>query len=409
MSEFETGLDLSDVTPQRVIRLLTDSDWVQTGGRSGLYARFAARQAENDQLGHSVVIPLNPEAPDYQTVLVEAIDALKAIRTDDDGTDVVNRILTTPTDEFSFAKETAAPRGWIRWDDGMSLLESARAFLASGAKSAREPAKYFGNRYGQFAKRFLGEVMMGQTAVGSYVVRAYVPTSTVVPIHGGVPVEEAALFPGTDSVVGRDVSQTLLSTLEAATDALDYFRATESFAAFTEGDYPISYEAVRALQAIASNADESAVRVAWEPDTPETPAQTWAFEFSPDAAPVLAQAAVRLMRPEPHPETPAEGTVHLLTRAEESGPGVIGITTLTGHPANKVRVQLQGNDYHRAVLAHDEGQIVHVVGNLEKEGNLSWLYDARITSISAPVDPATRPVARREDRGLFELPGPDDG
>lgn len=35
-------------------------------------------------------------------------------------------------------------------------------------------------------------------------------------------------------------------------------------------------------------------------------------------------------------------------------------------------------EYHEAVIAHDEDRSITVVGNLSREGTISWLYDARL-------------------------------
>lgn len=383
-------------TPRRLIQLLEESGWEQISSRGDLYLRFLP---PGDELGRrrSLVVPLETEAPDFPELMREAVDALRALPSDSAAFTMLSRLTTSPTDQFAFAKETAAPKGWIQWDEGESLIASARGLLIAGAKTSRERLAYFGNRYGQFANRFLDEVMMGQTEVSSYVVRAYVPVDRAIPIRGGKEAEEGVHFIGQDAVSAREVSQTVASTLQSALEAIDHYQKSNSLSAFTSPELGLSYESVTAIKTIAANADYANITITWEGDDfLQGHRYEQAFNFTSSAVPVLERAANELVKPEPTRKATAIGTVHLLSRSDAGGPGVIGITTLSGHPANKMRVHLDEADYHRALTAHDQGAVITVTGNLEKEGNLSWLYQATISQINAPSAPEP---ARGEDPG----------
>lgn len=392
-------IDVDAVSPTRLAKVLAQADWEQVGERMGIYRRYAARGSSDVLRRRTILVPLDRAAPDYRLLIANAISDLESARGDEPGSEILARLLTTTTDEISFAKDTPAPRGWIRWDDGMELFAAARKFLSASAKRTRARSTYYGNRYGTFANRFLDEVMMGQTAISSFVVRAYIPADQLVPVHGTRDHERPALFG--DGVSGREISESLVETLVATTEAIDHYRAQKSIAGFTDPDEPISYEAVEALRTIAGGSDDSAVRVTWEQDNADAPAARWEFDFTPAVLPILERAASALIQPVAKPETQATGVVHLLTRADAGAPGVIGITTTSGQPANKLRVRLSDDDYHRAINAHDQDQIVHVVGTLEREGNLSWLYDARITRITSPPESVAPPTV---EVPLFALP-----
>lgn len=365
--------------------LLDEADWQPVMGRGGLYVRY--RPPERLSLGNaaSIVVPLDTTAQDYTELMTQALVALRDIPGDRPDSALLSRLLTSPTDEFSFEKDTSAPRGWIQWDEGMSLHEAARALLASGAKSAREHRKYFGNKYGQFANRFLDEVMMGQTAIASYVVRAYVPSDTQVPVKN-TPDDDAQHYPGVDVVLGRTVSKEVVETLQSAEEAVQHYRSHQSLSGFTSPESPLSYESVVALKQIAQDANESAIHISWEPSGTTSERHAWDFTFTPDSAGVFTKAATTLVKPEPQRRVTAMGLVHLLSRADAGAPGVVGITTADGTPANKVRVRLEPDDYHRAITAHDEGRTISVSGDLEKEGNLSWLYRATLAQVGERQD-----------------------
>lgn len=370
-------------SPRRLVQLLRESGWEQISSRGSLYLRFMPPADELGPRRRSLVVPLEAEAPDYVEVMRDAVEALRHLPSDSAAFTLLSRLTADPTDQFSFAKETAAPKGWIQWDQGESLVASARGLLIAGAKRARERLTYYGNKYGQFANRFLDEVMMGQTEVGSYVVRAYVPVDRPIPLRASKEAEEGVHFIGQDALASRDVSETVAQTLSATMEAIDHYRTSNSLSAFRSPELGLSYESVTAVKRIAADADYANITVTWEQTDASLHDQEQEFTFNASAVPVLERAANELVRPEPKRKASAIGTVHLLSRSDAGGPGVVGITTLDGRPAKKLRVRLDPEDYHRALNAHDEGSIVHVTGDYEREGNLSWLYDAEITRIVA--------------------------
>lgn len=405
----------------RLVRLLEEEHWVRTGGREGAYVRYAppevahlssepSTEGQSDRFERytlpptrrTVVVPLDPSAPDYRELLVDAVNAVRVLRPSDAYT-LLSRLSASPTDQLSFAKETRAPKGWIQWDQGETLIAAARSVLTAGAKSARERLAYFGNKHGQFATRFLDEVMMGQTAVGSYVVRAYIPTNAAIPLRGTKEALEGLHFPGIDAVSSREVSEAVVTTLTHTVEALDHYRSAASLSAFTDSSLGLSFEAVSAVKRLAENSEAANVVVSWDPSSGEYSTSDVEFTFVASHVPVLERAANALVAPEPQREVSAEGAVHLLSRDEADGPGVVGVTTLDGKPANKLRVHLHAEDYHRALRAHDRGSVIRVAGNLERQGSLSYLYQARITGVSELTD-SSAPDPADDSSGNTEGP-----
>lgn len=372
-----------NVNPRRLLEWLEEAHWVQVGGREGSYARF--EPPDDIDLGprrRSLLVPLDTQASDFVELMDEAIYTIGRMPRESAAFAMLNRLTTTPTDAFSFAKETPAPKGWIQWDVGESLISAARGLLIAGAKTAREPRSYYGNRHGRFAHRFLDQVMMGQTDVSSYVVRAYVPVDYSLPISTAKQAAEGVHFEGQDVISTRVVSRAVVAALESATDALDHFQRHNSISGFTDPNVAISYESVLALKAIAEGAEYADITVSWDAVDSKTE-HTQGFSFDASNVPVLERAAVELARPEPTQDAVATGAVHLLSRAEAGGPGVIGLTTTDGLPTRKLRVHLSAGDYAKALEAHGIGDLVTVTGILEREGSLSHLYSARVTRVSS--------------------------
>ncbi|MBC6461453.1 hypothetical protein [Actinomadura sp. HBU206391] len=399
------------VDPEKLTVLLSDAGWQLVGGRRGAYNRFSPPGQQSSALYGGLIIPLDKSAPDYTDQMSVAIKELASPPHRENWVQVIApRLSIQTTDRFSFRKESAAPSGLISWPTGEDLITSARQSLLAGAKSYLEPARYFGNRLGQFAKRYLETLLMGQTAPGSYVVTAYAPTDAAVPIKGGP--HDGMSFEGVSVATGRYISVSVSKALEATTEAIEHYRGTGSYAAFDDGiALGVSYEMTKALTGMTSNSDGADITIEWDPlASGPQPGESVTFSFRGSDAEVLEKVSTRLVSPEAPRQISVIGRVHLLTRKQAGGPGVVGIETFGSVEPRKLRVRMDSSeDYDQAVLAHREEFAVTMSGMLTREGNLNWLYNAQLDGVLGPIedlmqwgapDPPVPPLANQP---LFEV------
>ncbi|MEU9780676.1 hypothetical protein AB0H92_06790 [Streptomyces phaeochromogenes] len=385
MDEIDTAIP-DNVDPNRLRVVLKDLGWQNVGGREGIYARYAPPREGGSPPGMpSVLIPLDNTATDYRQLMHSALLQLAHYR-DFWTRSLYPRIALSSSDEFRFRKESSAPSGLISWRNGERLIECARRTLLAGAKYYLGPERHFVNRHGRFASRYLDRVMMGQTAPGSYIVTALAP-----------PDDQVSLKPSTDSFPStwdpgairlRTVSEAVAHAVGATVEALDHFRTNGSLAGFESGVVNgISYEMTNAILGIAANADESDITIEWDKaSTPPAGVESH-FEFRASDVPTLAQAAIRLAEDQSTTQISIIGRVHLLAKKQAGSAGVFGVDSLQSAGPRKVRVRLADDeDYHEAIRAHEEDLAIQVSGRLEKEGNLSWLYDATVIRTLGPLD-----------------------
>ncbi len=299
------------------------------------------------------------------------------------------RATFAPSDEFRFRKESPAPSGMISWPQGEQLIKAARGTLAAGAKSYRERLRYFSNRYGSFANRYLESVLMGQTAPGSYIVTAFAPTSMSVPFSAPAPAAPPTMF---ESAVAsgstREIGLTVMKAAVATVEAVAHYRQSGSMSAF-EALVPegVSFEMSVALRALATDSDGADIVVEWDPGVRLNEGVPSRVELSPSDAGVLERAShILATAPDEVRTASFVGRVVLLTTQDVGGPGVLGIENLAVERPRKIRVHLAAEDYVRALRAHEEGRAVRVQGRLERDGNLHWLYDTRLLAILGRVD-----------------------
>lgn len=375
------SLDPANIDPARLTLLLERAGWRLAGGRRGVFNRMEppVNSGSITVRPWSLLIPLDRQAGDFSESMQAALaDAATRTNREQWFTEIYPKLRTEPIDSFRFRKESSAPSGLISWKQGEELIQSARATLIAGAKSHVEHLRRFSNKFGQFASRYLDSVLMGQTAVGSYIVTAYAPIHSIIPIS--LSKSDMPAMPGTDSANARDVTESIYKALEATAEALDHQRRTGSYSAFDSGVREgLSYDLTVALQGITQDSEGGDISIEWDPVEPPRGSSTFVFEFSGAASAVLETASHRLGGPQGGPvSVTLSGRVHLLTKKHAGGPGVFGIETIS-KPTRKYRVRLNNPDqYHLAVRAHDEDLALRVSGNWEREGNINWIYHASV-------------------------------
>ena len=247
---------------------------------------------------------------------------------------------------------------------------------------------------------------MGQSGTGSYVVTALALTEARVPIRNTA--EDTLGLEGVDFARGRDVTASVVRALEATTEALGHFKSSGSMSGFDDQvSSGVSYELVTALHDVASGADESdiTIELAHTDDMSITDpmAEVHQFVFSGSDVTVLEQASAQLLVSTEPERLRVEGRVHLLERQVAGGPGLVGIDE--GNYRYRVRLN-SGEEYHEAVLAHDEDRLIMVEGDLSQKGTRRWLNNAQLLSRPnrAPSDPPYEDQAQR-GFGFPELGG----
>ncbi|MFD7610932.1 hypothetical protein [Streptomyces sp. NPDC059828] len=375
------------VDPDRLGALLTEAGWRQVGGRQGLYKRFLPPGGTSSGIGKSsLVIPLDDSAPEFSDLLHAALLQISQDR-ELWARSIYPRLAVEASDEFRFRKESAAPSGLIEWRSGEALIESARKTLIAGAKSYVSPGRHFVNRNGRFAGRYLDQVLMGQTAPGSYIVTAYAPPNGYVSLQSGGEGGVSNTIPEVGAAPVRAVNQAVVKALEATVEALEHYHASSSLSGFEDGvSRGVSYEMTNAVLGMASRADAADISIEWDSSAPASPSLPSYFEFTSDDVEPLSRAAVQLAEDQSTQVVTMVGRVHLLTKKNAGSPGVFGIESLLPGSPRKVRVRLRDEeDYHEAIRAHEEELALQVSGTLEKEGNLSWLYHATVIQAMGPI------------------------
>jgi hypothetical protein len=259
--------------------------------------------------------------------------------------------------------------GTIPINDGVLLIAKAKDLLSAAARSLYAKRKQFTRRAPKEAKEYLETLLLGQTEIGSYVVNVIAPVQTVAS-------EQNAATP-------IPLAQAITSNLVAGLSALEKAAATYE----EKGDFGAFDEAVAAgassnmCDALLgfsgekhSRTFEITVTGAPRPLFETTPAK---FVFSGKDVVALEKATGYYKGDYVLPERRLTGYITKLSRPKDETSGTITIDSALGDVERKVQVELTGDDYHQAVVAHDNSKMVRVEGDVHIKSKSAQLLNPK--------------------------------
>jgi hypothetical protein len=376
MSRYVTSNELNYIDPSALEALLTRTGWRQIAERGDLF-----RVLESPDSNTDVMIPLNTSFGDYLTRLNEALVGVEE-NLKERAEILLVQLIAGPVDGLEFERDAPTIRGSIEWQSGEKMYSAARNAFRAAAKSTQEHLPYFGsNRQRGTARQYMDGLRMGQTREGSYVITALVPTRSdaeMTPLPG---FEEYS--PG----FYRGVTANLMQASEAAMQAAADYNRTKEFDAVTEAvDYGVSSDLIDSLAELGHNRREVRIGVHWSPLVPKPASAPSEVTIHPDQIPALTRAAAILRQLTEVTTVTISGTVRQLEQQRFGETGISRIDVLTGTSARQLRVRLPAEQYTEAVEAHLRGAVLVVTGELSRERNRFWLYNARDINLVAASD-----------------------
>lgn len=100
-------------SPRRLIQLLEEAGWRQVSRSGDHYLRLAPQTDELGPRRQSLLVPLEPDAPDFPELMHEAMQALHSLPGDSTAFTLLSRLTSSPTDQFAFAKETGSSQSGV--------------------------------------------------------------------------------------------------------------------------------------------------------------------------------------------------------------------------------------------------------------------------------------------------------
>lgn len=350
---------------------LTSQGWTP----AGRYGEVATIFAKIDASGKTqeILLPMNEVLRDYP----ERMGDIVATISDVEGREQLSiyyDLIKSGFDVVRFRALDADEAGTISLENGVALYDNARNLVAAAANSAIKPKRAYRGNSSERAKDYLGDLRLGQTEIGSYVL------TILSPVPPSLESNQLPLLPelgAGEDPFPRTVTRKLVQALRATRNAVSEATATGSMEPF-EASIQAGVSA-NLCDAIAQLVDEGAgvdISVSWSRVRP-APEPVVVYSFTKDNARVLSEAASTFRDREPQPDVTIEGFVIGLYREHDEFDGKAKIRGFVDGRVRTMTAQFILPDYRKVVEAHDRKLQVRVDGDVVKRGQFQYLENAR--------------------------------
>lgn len=319
----------------------------------------------SDDEDSEILVPW-PSAKDYLPRIRQALSSIAAYekRLASGVVRDVQRLLSNVISVRVIHDDTSD--GTIPINDGVLLIAKAKELLSAAAHSVYARRRQFAGGTPKEAKAYLETLMLGQTEIGSYVVNVIAPTKPVISMDART----------TEAVsLGNAITLNLVTSLEALENASVAYEEVGDLKAFD----------VAVLAGASSNMCDALLGFSGEKhhrtfeitvtgtSGPMFENEPKKFAFDSRHVELLERVSAYYKDDYVLPQRRLTGYITKLSRPKDETSGTIIIDSTLGDIERKVRIELTGDDYHMAVLAHDNSKLVRVEGDVHiksKSANL---------------------------------------
>jgi hypothetical protein len=357
--------ELGAVPPGDVERYLAAHGWRREESE-GLSAFWTRASAGTDL---EVQLPVNNELRDYPARLAELLGTLTELE-DRPREDILRDLRNARVDVQHIRLLPNAPSGTTPLHEGFVAIRGVHDLFLAAATSAvlRTPTPVLPSQKPPEAWQFLRGVRLGQTSVGSYVLRIETPLADNI---------SAQVHPTVEPVSSRTVLTQLHRAVQAAQSAAGSEQVSEFEAQSAAG---VSANLCKALADIGGvQRSPFEITFAWAPAAPlDLP--TPDIRFDRHMISRLKDASEHLRTLLIAEDARVEGRVVELRRESLDAPGAAVIEgSVQGHVSrDKVIVHLDLGDYETALQVHRTDGALVVRGRLVRSGSHLELIDGQL-------------------------------
>lgn len=355
---------LPKVSIEEVRRYLQAKNWVCSGSiplAATVWHRVDSEDAE-------VVLPLSRSVKDHDQRLRDAVESIANFERREP-IDVANDVAGTALELVAVRVSSEDTLdGRIPINDGILLIQKAKDLLYSAAMALYAKRKHFGGRLPKETKEYLDTLLLGQTEVGSYVVKVIAPLNDVF-VDPGESNEKSSFT--------QEVAHSLTSGLSALTEAARRYQSSGDLSVFARAvGHGASANMCDALLGF-SGSDRSRsfeVKVSG-PAGPLFARETKVFPFKARDIETLKTASGFFKGDYVLRGWEVVGSVKHLRRPHTEEIGTITVDTIIGEGERSVNITLGPEAYQLAVRAHERKLTVRCWGDLHVKSRSATLMN----------------------------------
>lgn len=353
------------VSSEQLQAYLQARQWFEDGKIRNVATIWHRREV--DQAETEVMLPFS-SVKDYRQRLRDALSAIALFEVRD-VIDVLNEVKKLFSNTISVRViHDDTVDGTIPINDGVLLIAKAKDLLIAAAQSMYSKKKQFIGPTPKEAKAYLDSLLLGQTEIGSYVVNVIAPAQREVVVDGASP---------TGIALAQAITLNLVTGLEALEKASAVYEELGDIkvfdAAMLSGASANMCDALLGFSGEKHNRTfEITVTAIPGPLLASTPKK---FQFGAKHVELLEKATGYYKDEYVLHQRTLVGHIRKLSRPKDETSGTVSLQAQVGDVERNVQLELSGDDYHMAVLAHDNSELVKVQGDVHIKSKRSRLLN----------------------------------
>jgi hypothetical protein len=361
----DTSRSFAEVSIVQLEAYLVSKAWFLDGGISSVGTLWHRQDSESAE----VVLPKRPDIREFRKHFNDALIAISEFERRPIA-EVVADVVRLSSNLITvrvIGADTAD--GTIPINDGVLLFSKAKDLLYAAALSMYSKRKLFSGQPPKDAKAYVDSLLLGQTEIGSYVVNVIAPLSPPQP----APVTGA----GPEVPVAEAVTLNLVHGLEAIAKATTEFADSRSLKVFDSAvERGVSANMCDALVGFSGSQRnrDFEVRVSGAAG-PMFEGETKVFKFDADAVAAVQKASDYYKGDYTLDHRNIWGFVKKLDRPKGQEVGTITVVAAVDGVERSIKIMLNPDEYHQAVLAHDTKVIVACSGNIHIKNRRATLLN----------------------------------
>ena len=358
-------MDLTEkISPLAFAKYLKDMGWVQFQSKRQYIKIF---QYEKNDDFFQVVIPTEKKLNDYKEAMYKAV--VTVAEAENKSVEQVLLYLLNPnTDILKIRLEKKdVEAGNILFDDAIRMYENAKRLLAATALDILHPKKYHQGRMDDCVLKFLSSCRFGQTEIGSYVVSVVCPFAE---LDENEDYKQLSIFSDEEQCANsltRQVTSRVMKNISFIKNQIDNGEMDKLI--LQDEDKIISanfYEALGGLNLDSNGADVEFI-AEWSPIVKNADCVKSRILLTHDYYQPI-ETTIERLKDETNKSTRIIGRIKKLESSPDVQKRKIGKITVVYLDENDKRktvtVNLNKNEYDKAIKAHERGFHVEIVGEI---------------------------------------------
>lgn len=358
------------VSVEQLQAYLRSKQWFEDGKIRSVATIWHRHQDEDAE----VVLPF-ANAKDFRQRVYDALTALASFEKCA-VSDVISNVKRIFSDVITVRVIHADTKdGTIPINDGVLLISKAKDMLSAAAHAMYAKRRHFFGATPKQARNYLETFLLGQTEIGSYVVNVIAPNQAIFDFDQVIEDPTTLVADG----LAQAITLSLVIGLEALEKASEKYEMSGELkvfdAAIQSGASANLCDALLGFSGEKRNRTfELSVNAAAGPMFENEPRQ---FRFERRHVEVLEKASGYYKNDYVLPDRILTGHITKLVRPKDETAGTITLDSFLNEVDRKIRVELTGDDYHLAVIAHDKGQLVRVRGDVHIKSKTAELINPK--------------------------------